>query len=99
MSTLNGKQKRYLRSLGNGVKATVFIGQHGVSDSVVQATNEALASAELVKVRIQDGYLDDRKNAGTELAHRTNAEVVQYLGKTILLYKEDEENPSLELPQ
>ncbi len=98
MSDLTGKQKRYLRSLGNGLKATLFIGQNGVSKTVVEAAVEGLTAAELIKVRLQDGFLDDRKKAGAELAEETGAAVVQYLGKTILLYKKDAENPSITLP-
>lgn len=99
MTTLSGKQKRYLRGLGNRLKATVYIGQRGVSEAVVQAAKEALSASELVKVRLQEGYLGDRKNAADDIANQTDAQVVQILGNTILLFRRDDANPEIELPQ
>ncbi len=98
MHELTGKQKRYLRSLGNKVKATVFIGQNGITDSVVRSVADSFNTSELVKIRLQEGFLEDRKTAGVELAQQVDAHLVQILGKTILVYKEDDENPSIEIP-
>ncbi|MCA9731297.1 MAG: YhbY family RNA-binding protein [Deferribacteres bacterium] len=98
MSELSGKQKRYLRGLGNQVKSTVFIGQNGITESVIQSINEAFQTSELVKIRLQDGYLDNRKKAGDILAEAAASELVQVIGRTILLYKQNDEEPEIVLP-
>jgi RNA-binding protein len=61
-------------------------------------TIKALASHELIKVKILESCLLNRNEAATELAVASGAEVAQILGRTILLYKRGEE-PKIELPQ
>ena len=84
---LTGRQNRYLRGLGHSLHPFVMIGKHHLSEEVVRATDEALSAHELIKVRIQEGCLEDRKTVAAELASATGAAVVQVLGKTFLLYR------------
>ena len=94
---LTGKQNRYLRGLGHGLNPYVMIGKHHLSDDVIKATDEALIAHELVKVRIQEGCLEDRKVVAAELADATGSAVVQVLGKTFLLYRPSDD-PAITLP-
>ncbi len=94
---LTGKQNRFLRGLGHGLNPYVMIGKHHLSDDVIKATDEALIAHELVKVRIQEGCLEDRKVVAAELADATGSAVVQVLGKTFLLYRPSDE-PAITLP-
>ena len=87
---LTGKQNRFLRGLGHGLNPYVMIGKQHLSRDVVNATNEALDTHELIKVRIQEGCLTDRKTVATELALETGSAVVQVLGNTFLLYRPGE---------
>lgn len=89
---LTGKQNRYLRGLGHGLQPFVMIGKHHLSEEVIGAANEALDKHELIKVRIQEGCLEDRKSVAAELAAETGSVVVQILGKTFLLYRPGEES-------
>ena len=89
---LRGKQNRYLRGLGHGLKPFVMIGKHHLSEDVVAATDEALNDHELIKVKIQEGCLEDRKTVASELADATGSVVVQVLGKTFLLYRPGEKD-------
>lgn len=88
---LTGKQNRYLRGLGHGLQPFVMIGKHHLSEDVIRAASEALDKHELIKVRIQEGCLEDRKSVAAELAAETGSAVVQVLGKTFLLYRPGEE--------
>lgn len=94
---LTGKQNRYLRGLGHGLRPFVMIGKQHLSEEVVKAADEALQAHELIKVKIQEGCLTDRHTAAAELAEATGAAVVQVLGKTFLLYRAAEE-PIITLP-
>lgn len=96
--TMSGKQRRYLRSLGHSVRPTVFVGRDGITGSVIAALQSALEANELIKVKLQEGYLGERRSAGKELALQTGAEVVQVLGKTILLFRRNPNDPKVELP-
>lgn len=85
--TLTGKQARFLRGLGHPLRPTVMIGRQELTDSVCASLDEALTAHELVKVKIQEGCLLDRREAAEQLAATTGAAVAQILGKTILLYR------------
>lgn len=97
-STLRGKQRRYLRGLGTRLDPVVFLGKKAVTDAVLEELATALAAHELVKVRLLDSVEGDRKEVGRELAERAGAELVQVLGRTVLLYLRNDEEPSIELP-
>jgi RNA-binding protein len=84
---LTGKQNRFLRGLGHGLRPFVMVGKQHLSEEVVKSTNEALAAHELIKVKIQEGCLTDRKTVAAELAAETGSAVVQIIGKTFLLYR------------
>lgn len=95
---LTGKQNRFLRGLGHGLHPFVMVGKQHLSEEVVKATEEALEKHELIKVRIQEGCLTDRKTVATELAAETGSAVVQILGHTFLLYRPSE-NEVITLPK
>jgi RNA-binding protein len=95
---LTGKQNRYLRGLGHHLKPIVMIGKEEVNDAVISATDEALEIHELIKVKLQEGCLSDRKNVAQALAEATDSAVAQVLGKVILLYRQSKE-PQVKLPK
>ncbi len=97
MKTLTGKQRRFLRGLGHHLQPVVMIGKDELTEALVVAVEEALDAHELIKVKLQDGCLLDRKDAAERLAKRTSSAIAQILGKTILLYRAAEE-PVITLP-
>lgn len=88
---LTGKQNRYLRGLGHHLKPIVYVGKEEVNSAVIAATEEALETHELIKVKLQDGCLSDRKEVAVELSTATGSAVAQILGKNILLYRASKE--------
>ena len=94
---LTGKQVRFLRGLGHHLKPVVMIGKEEVNDAVLSATEEALEAHELIKVKLQEGCLSDRKEVAAELAAATGAAVAQILGKSILLYRTSKDS-KIKLP-
>lgn len=95
---LSGKQARFLRGLGHHLKAVVMIGKEEVNGAVIAATDEALNSHELIKIKLQEGCITDRKQVADELAKATGSAVAQVLGRTILLYRKKPENSQIQLP-
>ena len=95
---LKGKQIRFLRGLGHHLQPVVMIGKEEISDKVVAAAAAALADHELIKIKLQEGCLTDRKDAAAQLAGATGSEIVQVLGKTILLYRQGDK-PAIDLPR
>ena len=95
---LNGKQKRFLRALGHGLKPVIMVGKGEVNEALKKETVEALASHELVKVKILESCAMDRFEVEERLAAACVAEVAQVLGRTLLLYRQAKE-PKIELPK
>jgi len=95
---LTGKQNRYLRGLGHHLKPIVFVGKEEVNQAVIDATEEALTAHELIKIKLQEGCLSDRKEVAAELAQATGAAIAQVLGKSILLFRPSKEQ-KINLPK
>ena len=87
---LTGKQKRYLRGIGHNLNAIFQIGKHGVHQSQVDSIDDALTAHELIKVKIRESCMQSKNEIAIELSMRTKADVVQILGRTILLYRPSE---------
>lgn len=96
--SLTGKQRRHLRGLGHSLAPVAQVGKGGVSDAVVAAIDDALAHHELIKIKLLESLEVDRDEAATALATRTKSEVAQILGRTILLYRPDPDDPTIKLP-
>ena len=99
---LRGKDRRYLRGLGNALRPlrpTVYLGKEGLSAAVIRSLNEAYANNELVKVRCERNSPLDRREAGEQLAAATESHLVQVLGNTLLLYRPDPDDPQISLPE
>jgi RNA-binding protein len=95
---LTGKQKRYLRSLAHHLDPIFQIGKGGVNDHLIRHIEEAIEVRELMKVSILNNCLEDREKIAAELADKSGADVVQTIGKTIILYKPSKNNKQIVLP-
>lgn len=95
---LTGKQKRYLRSLAHHLQPIFQVGKGGTNEQIINHISEAIERRELIKVSILNNNLDDPKEIAEELAEGAEAELVQLIGRTIVLYKESREHKQIELP-
>ena len=89
-----GKEKRRFRAQGNRLKASVYVGKEGVTDKVIKFIYEALGNKELVKIKVLDSKSAEFKIIVEKLSHLEGTEIVQVLGRTVLIYRplpEDEE--------
>ncbi|MFD0715040.1 ribosome assembly RNA-binding protein YhbY [Paenibacillus sp. GCM10027626] len=95
---LTGKQKRFLRAEAHHLQPIFQVGKGGANEHLVRHINEAIEVRELLKVSVLNNCLEDPKEVGQWLADETGAELVQVIGKTIILYKESKEHKTIELP-
>jgi RNA-binding protein len=91
---LSGKEKKLMRSQANQIKATVTIGREGMSTNVEHFIDEAFNNKHLVKVKVLDTCNVDRRQIAAKLNTLKDTEVVQLLGRTILLYRPQKESES-----
>lgn len=95
---LTNKQKSYLRSLAQCERAIFQIGKDGISDALINTLKDALKARELVKLSVlKTAPTDDLKELAFDLARLSGSEVVQIIGRTIILYKKGKE-PKILLP-
>ncbi|MBQ5420154.1 MAG: ribosome assembly RNA-binding protein YhbY [Selenomonas sp.] len=96
--SLTGKQKSFLRSMGQKLEPVVMMGKEGVTPTVVQAAQEAIKKRELIKVRVLQNCMEEPEDAITMLAERADVNLVQIIGRNGLLFKRNYEKPKIELP-
>lgn len=95
---LTGKQKRFLRSKAHHLNPIFQVGKGGVNDNMVKQISEVLEARELIKVSILQNCDEDKDTVSGKLVSGTEAELVQVIGNTIVLYKESIENKQIKLP-
>jgi RNA-binding protein len=91
--TLSSKERASLRAEAHHLTAIVHVGQHGLTDALRQTLDDALRTHELVKVALTRSTDVSAKDAARQLAEQLGADVVQTIGRTCTLYRE---NPDLE---
>jgi len=95
---LTNKQKSFLRGESNRLQPLVHIGKSGLTESVITQIEEALEAKELIKVTILQNCDQDKNEIAAKLEEQDGIEVVQVIGKIIVLYKESVEKKRIELP-
>ncbi len=90
---MKGRERAELRAQAHHLNPTVHVGQQGLTPSVIGSLDDALRTRELVKVKL--GSKDDvkPKDVANSLALATNSAVVQVMGHTATLFRE---NPDLD---
>lgn len=95
---LSSFQKRYLRGLAHSLHPLVMLGQKGVTAALIGELTLALDHHELVKLRLSGADREQRKAQVDEISSRSGAELVQTIGHTATLWRRNEKEPKLPLP-
>ncbi len=97
---MTSKQRSYLKGLAMNIEPVFQIGKASLTPEVTQAVSEALEARELVKITVLKNCLDDGRSIADVLAERTHAQVVQVIGRKIILYRpaKDEAKRRIVLP-
>lgn len=86
------KQRAYLKSLAMNMDSIFQIGKSSMTPGLTEAISEALEARELIKISVLQNCADDPKELAQMVAERTRSQVVQVIGKKIVLYKEGKDN-------
>ena len=89
---MTSKQRAYLKSLAMTMDPIFQIGKASLTPENTKAIAEALEARELIKISVLQNCMDDPKELAQMVAERTKSQVVQVIGKKIVLYKEGKEN-------
>ncbi len=96
---LTSKQRSYLRGLANPLEPIFQVGKGGIAEGVIAAIDDALAARELIKVRVLRNVDDDIRSIADNLGTKTGAEVVQVIGRNVILYRQNDQDPRVVLPR
>ncbi|HEY6476541.1 MAG TPA: YhbY family RNA-binding protein [Polyangia bacterium] len=88
--------RRALRGHGHAMSAIVQIGKSGVTDGVIKQVEQALADHELIKVKIGGECPVDRHEVAARLDREPGVDIVQMVGRVLLLYKRHPQTPRYE---
>ena len=89
---MTSKQRAYLKSLAMKIDPVFRVGKDSISPELIEGVREAIDARELIKIAVLQNCMDDPKEVAQTLAERTRSEVVQVIGKKIVLYKESRDH-------
>lgn len=89
--TLSSKARAELRAQAHHLSVMVHIGHQGLTGTVRQTLDDALRTKELVKIQFAKNFDGKPKDAANDVAAEMNADVVQAIGRTATLYRENPE--------
>ena len=102
MEKLKGYQKKYLKGLVHGMKPLVFVGQKGLSPTLIKAVDESLETHELIKVKFVDFKERDQKEEIIRaIEKQTASELVGMVGHVAIFYRQqkDPEKRKINIPK
>ena len=88
---LTGKQKRYLKGLGQKLPDFCTIGKDGLTKPIIYNIQKQFDKTELVKVRLRFEEGSERQLTAAQLEQKTSSVCIAVVGKTVLLYRPNEE--------
>ena len=95
---MTSKQRSYLKGLAMTMDPIFQLGKSSLTPENTQAIAEALEARELIKINVLQNCADDPNELAQIVAERTHSQVVQVIGKKIVLYKESKNKKKIELP-
>jgi Predicted RNA-binding protein containing KH domain, possibly ribosomal protein len=94
---LTPKNKALLKKLANPLSPSLTIGKGEVDPAIIAVVDKALSAHELIKVRVLVNQKEGLEDLGASLANATHSDVVEVLGRIIILYRPREKNPTIVL--
>jgi RNA-binding protein len=96
---MTSKQRAYLKGLAMTMDPIFQVGKSSITPEFIEAVREAVDARELIKISVLKNCADDPREIAEILAERTRSQVVQVIGKKIVLYKESKDKKKIELPK
>nr|WP_019161698.1 MULTISPECIES: ribosome assembly RNA-binding protein YhbY [Blautia] len=89
---ITSKQRAYLKGLAMTMDPILQLGKGGLTPENTASVDEALAARELIKINVLQNCLEDSRQMAETLAERTRSQVVQVIGRKIVLYREGKDD-------
>ena len=85
---MTSKRRAYLRGCAMTMDSILHIGKAGVTPEMTESVREALEARELIKINVLKNCMYDIREMAELLADRTHAEIVQVIGRRIVLFRQ-----------
>ena len=85
--------------MAHDLKPFVMIGQHGLSDSVVNELELTLLKHELLKIKLRVSDRKEKQQIIDKIILLSKAVLVQVIGGVLVIYRPFEDNPNIILPR
>ena len=96
---MTSKQRAYLRGLANTMEPILHAGKGGISDAMIKQADDALEARELIKGKVLETAPGTAREIAEEIAVKVNAQVVQVIGRTFVLFRQKEKDSQIKLPR
>ena len=96
---MTSKQRAYLRGLANTMEPILHAGKGGISDAMIKQADDALTARELIKGKVLETAPGTAREVAEEIAAAVNAQVVQVIGRTFVLFRQKEKDSQIKLPR
>ena len=95
--TLTKNHQRQLKSLAHHLKPVVMVGQHGLTENVLNEIEIALDAHELIKVRVSGAEREERKAMLDTICSQCQAELIQSIGHVAVFFRRNSKKPKIDL--
>lgn len=92
---LTQNEKKQLKALASKETVKYQIGKNEITDSVIDVLNKALTARELIKIDVLKGATNPVMEIALDLSSKLNADIVQVVGRVIVLFRRNKERPRI----
>jgi len=96
---LTNQQTKHLKRLAHHLAPVVIVGQHGLTEGVLNEVAVSLEAHELIKVKVNAADREEREAMLAAIAASASAELVQRIGHVAVFYRANPGHPRISLPQ
>ena len=90
-------EKKQLKALINQDKTKYQIGKNEISQTLIDMLDKALTAHELIKIDVMKGCSLPIMEIALDLSNKLNAELVHVMGRVIVLFRRNKENPKIKI--
>ena len=94
---LTSNEKRQLKALASTLETKYQVGKNEIRDTVVAMLDKALTAKELIKIDVMKAVAVPVMELALDLSSKLNADIVQVVGRVIVLYRYSKTNHKIKL--
>ena len=94
---LTKEQKKFLKALSDKDKTKYQIGKNEITNALLSMLDKALEARELIKIDVLNNATTPIMELTLDLSSKLNADVVSVVGRVIVLFRRNKENPKIKL--